>query len=557
MDYKIISPIMLWQDYNPTRQPLEVTILNMEVRGNLLIKEVVFTAETVADGKIRAYAKLILQRGEEKAPTFLYIPSALEPVEKGVFSEEIFKKGYNMVVIDFGGEAEGKTYFTTYPDSLAYCNCAKNKDNIFKPTIAENSPWYTWMKVIRRAVTLVCEEQNVDREKIILLGITEGAQLAWSVAGIDGRIKAVIPVGASGYVEYFNKPKYAPDSVIELTDTLECWLAGISTQAYARMVMCPVLYLTGTNSVFSDIDRVNDLFALVPSKYKYLHFSPNTNQNISLAGFQSAMVWLEYFLNGRGKEVVSPKLDTYVSEGKLYASVKSINNYDKAEVYYATDEIYPAFRSWHLADGLMKVGDDECIVPISPYKETANLFVFATVTYANGISLSTQEIALNLKNLNITEFKSNLKTKSRFIYNSDMLTSTMSVETQYPIVDQSLMYMGKGASDIVGLGITKGKLCIYNIEPPEDRTDGTWIIQMDIYSEVAKDIVINAYTDEKGIVQYHHTISLLGSQKWQRVNLTCADFKTDDMRQLKDWSHVKKMKIINANNVLFNKMLWL
>ncbi|MEG2454047.1 MAG: hypothetical protein RSB20_04195, partial [Clostridia bacterium] len=65
------------------------------------------------------------------------------------------------------------------------------------------------------------------------------------------------------------------------------------------------------------------------------------------------------------------------------------------------------------------------------------------------------------------------------------------------------------------------------------------------------------YTDEKGIVQYHHTISLLGSQKWQRVNLTCADFKTDDMRQLKDWSHVKKMKIINANNVLFNKMLWL
>ncbi|UKI14751.1 MAG: hypothetical protein L6V85_01650 [Clostridiales bacterium] len=47
------------------------------------------------------------------------------------------------------------------------------------------------------------------------------------------------------------------------------------------------------------------------------------------------------------------------------------------------------------------------------------------------------------------------------------------------------------------------------------------------------------------------------SKKWQRFNLEISDFKTADRKTLKDWRLVKIMKIKDAENVLFNNILWI
>lgn len=555
MDYKIVTPMMLWQDYNPTKQPLEVTILNMSSTDDILCKEVVFTAETVSDGKVRAYAKMILQKNAENAPTLLYIPAASNIVSAGIFLDMAIKNGYNMVIIDYSGDIAGKEHFTTYPESLKYCYYSVSKNDLYKPSAAKDTPWYIWMKIVRRAITLISEETAVDKDRIALLGYLEGAQIAWQVAGIDGRIKAVVPIGGCGYLEYFNKFKYTADNSIDMSEILECWLAGISPQAYARLILCPVFYMAGTNSAYADMDRINDFFSLIPSEKKYISLSAGTNHNIAKTNFEGLFSWLNKYLISNGEAILSPVLSTYISDGRLYASIKNIENNEKIEIYYSTDEINPSFRSWVATDTPLTVGDNECIVPIKVYDDTKLVFMYSNVTYKDGLVLSTREAVVNVKTKDITVFDTNSKAKSRFVYVSSNPFVPFTIETDYPVVNESGLVIEKGPNDIRGIGVLKGRLCTYHIEPPE-IDDSDLMLQMDIYSKEPCAVTVNFYTAEKGTQVYSINISLNGFPRWQRVNIERSNCKTQDMRPLKDWNSVRKMEIINAAGVLFNNILW-
>ena len=45
MSYKIVTPMTLWQDYNPTKEPLEVVVTAVKNREKVISKEIEFTVE--------------------------------------------------------------------------------------------------------------------------------------------------------------------------------------------------------------------------------------------------------------------------------------------------------------------------------------------------------------------------------------------------------------------------------------------------------------------------------------------------------------------------------
>lgn len=557
MEYKIVTPMMLWQDFNPTKDPLEVTMLGIKSTASYIAKDLTFTVESTFDGKIRAYASVVVQKNKV-APTVIFIPTGEAPINKTEFFEVLIKAGFNVITVDYGGETYKKQYFTTYPKSLSHCVFATNRKKVYEPTEAAKSPWFTWIKVIRRAITLAFEEPNVDKTKLILLGYIEGAQLAWQTAGIDGRVSAVIPVGACGYVEYFNQNKYEQVGTTQFSDERECWLAGISTQAYAKMVMCPVYYISGTNSTYADMDRVSDLFALVPSKKKYMSFSVGTNNSIASSNFVGAINWAKYFLSDDNPELYNPQLKTYVSDGKLYASVTDITGFKKVEIFYALDELNPSFRSWNRCKVVTTVENSEVLSQLVPREESKLLFAFATVTYENGVVLSTAELLVDLKNVNLDKYDTESRAESRFIFTNKMSAQAFSVENYNPVVDENIIKVRTGPNGLKGVAITEGKLCTYNVSPPASRHDDDYILQMEVYCPEPRDIEIVLFTAENGSTKYVYKVSLAGvSKKWQRVKLLRTDFKTEEHKQLRSWREVKKMKIKNAENVLFNNMLWI
>ena len=156
-----MTPMTLWQGYNPTTEPLDVVVNGVKNNEKYVSKEVSFTAETVADGKIRAYANIVVQKNKV-APTFLYLPSGESSIKRTAFFDLIVDAGFNLIAVDFAGRSPKKKVFTEYPESLSYCNFSENKELAYSPCRADMSPWFVWMKVVRRAITLAFEESNVD-----------------------------------------------------------------------------------------------------------------------------------------------------------------------------------------------------------------------------------------------------------------------------------------------------------------------------------------------------------------------------------------------------------
>ena len=78
-----MTPMTLWQGYNPMTEPLDVVVNGVKNNEKYVSKEVSFTVETVADGKIRAYANIVVQKNKV-APTFLYLRGVIDKAH-GVF----------------------------------------------------------------------------------------------------------------------------------------------------------------------------------------------------------------------------------------------------------------------------------------------------------------------------------------------------------------------------------------------------------------------------------------------------------------------------------------
>lgn len=305
MEYKLMTPMTLWQGYNPTTEPLDVVVNGVKNNEKYVSKEVSFTAETVADGKIRAYANIVVQKNKV-APTFLYLPSGESSIKRTAFFDLIVAAGFNIIAVDFAGRSPKKKVFTEYPESLSYCNFSENKELAYSPCQADMSPWFVWMKVVRRAITLAFEESNVDKTTFSDRQSRRRATCLESRGHRRARFVRY-PRGRRRIYGVFNKPKYDSNPTTQFSDEWECYLAGMSTQAYARMLTCPVYCVLGTNSSYADIDRLSDLFNLVPHNKKFSSFSVGTNVSISLQNFTGAIEFAKASLRARKKRCLAPE----------------------------------------------------------------------------------------------------------------------------------------------------------------------------------------------------------------------------------------------------------
>lgn len=80
-----MTPMTLWQGYNPTTEPLDVVVNGVKNNEKYVSKEVSFTAETVADGKIRAYANIVVQKKQSRADVFISPERGVVDKAHGVF----------------------------------------------------------------------------------------------------------------------------------------------------------------------------------------------------------------------------------------------------------------------------------------------------------------------------------------------------------------------------------------------------------------------------------------------------------------------------------------
>ena len=226
----VLTPTLLWQDYDPAATPLRTSFVKYDdLGGGAFGFGAYFNAVEAEDGAVRVYACGKLRPSSDKTIVFVG-----EPWDKSVprqFEELIASVPAGIVYADYAAQgADGGA--TSYPMSLDYGEYRDGNAHFDRadPTAADSCQ-FLWTKVIRRTITFV--KSVLRHTSIVSVGAGIGADMVWQCAGTDALVDAIVPICNAGWREYRNFFRYGGSDALEeelsdlpdeITDERNRWL---------------------------------------------------------------------------------------------------------------------------------------------------------------------------------------------------------------------------------------------------------------------------------------------------------------------------------------------
>ena len=544
----IMSPIQTWQGYDAVKEDTEVSIINYELKDDIITTEIIYTVANVEDGKIRGYLKLAKRMDANCASVILVVPNYDGTEEIDVYND-VINEGFVYATIEYAGVGEKHT---EYPNSCYYGNFESIENIIEVKGSPKKTCWYLWDMVLKRAMTVINEQ--IPNARICLLGADMGANICWQVAGMDNRVNCFISVNGSGYIETMKK-YYKP---VIAGDYPTAWLAGVAPQAYAKYVTCPVLYVGGSNNMYSNIDKVQEIMALSSSKDKYMTICQNSEKKITLESYNTIKLWVDRFFLKAGGSIKETEVNFSNSDGRLYIKVKAYEQVKNIAIFVAKKETNFSIREWNLVNNYTALENGEYIVPIDVESVDDIIYCYVNSYYEDGLVLSSKPIAVVPKEIGIEEATAVKKSSSRIVYNTSMVDDYFYGENKKAVFDRRLIVKKEGAFTVKGIGLEGGgSLYTFRVGDNKYRSAINATLKMDAYT--LKDttfevVVYNLEQDE--LVPYKVPVFLKQSDKWQQISLTVTDFKNYEMISLESFSNIKKIELKDIDTVIFNNIIW-
>lgn len=552
MQNKILTPIQLWQDFNPVKDLLKLSVLDSKKINNVICTDYAFNALTVSDGSVRVFAKVYKQEGLTNMPVLLHIKDYTSLIDDDIIFNFI-NKGFAVVTFDYSGKTNNKENYTKYPPSLNYGNYLCSGDKLFYALNGvANTSLHLWVKVARRVLTFISALPGLDSERICGMAWGYGANILWQLAGIDGRLKAIVPIFNCGWSEYKGYDKYSDNSEPPFNDERTLWNIGSAVTSYVKFIAASILFIGATNNDSFSYDRLSDTMKLLPESTKHLEVMCVGAQNqIYSDVIEGSITWLEYSLSDNNS-IKEPYLSLNVVDDKLEAVVNCDTEYDdisEVVLYTAYKETSPFLRSWNpsFVAGVTS-GVGKTIIKIYDY--TDRLFTFANIKYKNGLTLSTPLVTFNAEDY--PNVKLSIR-NSRIIFERKMGLSMFFVKTEGFKCDRSSIILANGPLDICGIGSTKGSLICYNIGDVKNL-DNEVMLQLDAFCATQKEITLMLTDSSKH--NYTSKITICNGEEWTKIRLSSTEFKDIELLPLKSWENVKFITFNNIDNVLLNNILW-
>lgn len=546
-----MTPIQMWEGYNPVKDPLETYIQKCNVLNDIAETEMYFTAESLKDGKIRVYSKMYAHKDWDTShPAVLFLSDLNASSNYVEISEMLVEQGYVVFVVDYAGFMPDVENPTSFPDSLKYASFEEAKHNLkYMGESARQTPWFVWAKIARRAITLMEEQKIIDNEKINVVGFIHGAQLAWIVAAMDGRVNAAVPVMGCGHNSYGAKEV----SVLESEEEC-CWVSGICPETYARFVGCPILYATSTNSLFANLDKAGEIMASVPSKNKCLVVAPRTNYQLTKESLDSILLWANSAFKGECLSLPSPKASFKISDGRLLYSLDTELEPAEIETFISFDNVLPPIRDWFTLPNPY-VGQKVNYI-VTPYDNTEKIFAFSNVKYKNGLMVSTSPVFISKKEFEDVEKAPAVVENNRIVYTNKSGLGSFSIESYSLIVDDAQLKLKTGPFGIKGVSAESGYIRTNKLTKSKFAAEKNSILKIDFYSKEPRDIRIQLFSFNTNKA-YVAKCFLKGGERWQKVLLTPQDFKSDDGKPLTLFSDTQITLFKNVASVIINNIIWI
>lgn len=550
----ILTPKQLWNEYDPYKEPLRPSYLDIQEEDSYYHFTAYINGDSFDNEPIRIYVQCYIPKKSSFNTNLVLITDVGLNVTTDAQQINLAKKGYGVFSFDYSGINHKDAKYTHYPKAINYANYAYSKENFETITkTAKDTPIFIWSKVCRKVVNLVKQTRG-DDSQIILAGYKYGADIAWQVAAMDKRIDGIVAFLNAGWKEFKDYPKFSSYKNLEINDSEKSWLSACSTQAYIKFVNCPALILAASNSTTTSLDRLVDSINLIKANGANVCLNISSGQCDSIT--KEAQILFTKWVDSMRIGTTLPKLPKIVlSEvnGSLIATadVDKSQDIERISIHYSYDEIDSSLRSW--STRLISLAGLKTDIPI--YNETKLVFAFTSVKYKNGFELSSIpsyiEITPDLK-LNKEEIK-----KSRIIFQKSLGITGWLVEQSSVYVDIVQPKIQQGPLNIYGITSSIGNLSTYTIGEYKFKCELQNLLQFDACSKEARSLVVEICSEKDGKYDYYYSTINLPKNNWTKFALKVTDFKTKNLIPLKDWGNIKKLTFIDVDNTLINNILWI
>jgi hypothetical protein len=540
----LLTAPQVWDNYDPNELDLEANFHQTEEN----CKTYSYLAKKSTDGDVYAQIKVHYPSFDSNKVVLL-VKNYGKYIQQEVVID-LVNKGYIVCIPDYDGCTDNT--FTSFPQSLEYGYFNKTGEHINKvcPTALETCQ-YLYAVILRRAITFI--NDFLSKKEIVCIGFDKGVEVAMQVTAEDKRILGLACINGASYNEYIGHNKYGNDNELQIDDELMSWLTGVSSIAYAKHINVPVLFAVGSNGMQSDIDRISNIFKLIPNDNIRLVISPRYLDNIDSKSYNTVLSWLEItFVYSKLPKL--PVISTNINkEGAVYANINidSCIKVDEINVYYSYGDYNHATRYWEDEKG-EAISIDEYIAKLEIGEAQAPLFSFAEVKYKNGITLSSIPFyqALSGHNVKISRYRLN-----PIVFQYSMDEGEFTEVNENSIVLENSLIEGVIPMGLKGLKCQNGAMVSFAIGTknniPNDK-----LLQIDTYSELKNyDLNISIITGGEISKEFTAIKSVETVNTFVSERFVANDFKDKDFMPLEDWSKVKGIKI-NNSNVIVGKIIY-
>jgi dienelactone hydrolase len=248
---------------------------------------------------------------------------------------------------------------------------------------AENQWTYHGVADVILAHSLIRSFDEVDASRTAVTGISWGGYLTCTVAGLDSRFKAAVPVYGCGFLHYngawlgrlSNMTPQQKDKWVHLWDP----------SMYVGSVVMPMFFVNGTNDSFYPLDSYAKTYGLVKSER---NFRITVNMLHSHQhGWAPKEIGLFIDQHLKAGIPLATILKPELVEGKVHAKVKSKVDITSAHLHYTTGTTPINKLSWKSVSA--DLDSNQLISCALPEKAT---IWFLTVTDSRGAIVSSEVI---------------------------------------------------------------------------------------------------------------------------------------------------------------------
>ena len=453
---------------------------------------------------------------------------------------------------------DGTPWEFTRETLLSYAQAPECFSHLYTITsTGRETPWFQWAKVARRAITMLSGLRYVDAGRIGLIGVDIGAQIAWQTAGMDGRVRALVPINGGGYLWRRGTPRF-PGGERELPsdDEERAFSAGVGAETYAKFVSCPTYYIVSSNSSNTDADRAGDILALVPAPSKVLLIVRGSASQISVSAYESLILWLRKNFAHDSKPVPMPEISFRVEENSLYLHLKCSGAPQEVSAYFSSGEPVSFARTWTPLSSPQTVGEDEYLYRIPVRRPDDLVVAFATVTGKDGMLSSSRIAGVIPSDKGVHSSAQKSASASRIVYSGDMGTGLFWVVTDDFFLDESVLAARKGPFGITGVGTSEGTLVLCRTSRDDFSCGKNAVMQMDVYSAHPKTVTFT-FVSYPDLTRYSCHVELTGGDFWQKVSLSAPECKDEIGKPLSRFGCCKQLIVSGAENAVFNNIVWL